>query len=102
MRFNERIAGMSAGMAAVIYVMLPNIDEGRGMQVITYASLWLITSMLIGWIADELVRIQRKRNSLDIISKRPTRGNRDRLPTDIKIKRGAWVITFPVEEKVME
>lgn len=100
MRFNERIAGMSAGVAAVIYVMLPNIDEGRGMQVITYASLWLITSMLIGWIADELVRIQRKRNSLDIMSKRPTRGNRDRLPTDIKIKRGAWVISFPVEERV--
>ena len=100
MRFNERIAGMSAGMAAVIYMMLPNIDEGRGMQVITFASLWLITSMLIGWIADELVRIQRKRNSLDIMSKRPTRGNRDRLPTDIKIKRGAWVISFPVEERV--
>lgn len=98
MRFNERIAGMSAGVAAVIYVMLPNIDEGRGMQVITFASLWLITSMLIGWAADELVRIQRKRNSLDIMSKRPTRGNRDRLPTDIKIKRGAWVITFPVEK----
>lgn len=100
MRFNERIAGLSAGVAAVIYMMLPNIDEGRGMQVITYASLWLITSMLIGWIADELVRIQRKRNSLDIMSKRPTRGNRDRLPTDIKIKRGAWVISFPVEERV--
>ena len=100
MRFNERIAGMSAGMAAVIYMMLPNIDEGRGMQVITFASLWLITSMLIGWIADELVRIQRKRNSLDIMSKKPTRGNRDRLPTDIKIKRGAWVISFPVEERV--
>ena len=100
MRFNERIAGMSAGVAAVIYVMLPNIDEGRGMQVITYASLWLITSMLIGWIADELVRIQRKRNSLDIMSKRPSRGNRDRLPTDIKIKRGAWVISFPVEKVV--
>lgn len=100
MRFNERIAGMSAGVAAVIYMMLPNIDEGRGMQVITYASLWLITSMLIGWIADELVRIQRKRNSLDIRNKRPTRGNRDRLPTDIKIKRGAWVISFPVEERV--
>lgn len=100
MRFNERIAGMSAGVAAVIYMMLPNIDEGRGMQIITYASLWLITSMLIGWIADELVRIQRKRNSLDIMSKRPTRGNRDRLPTDIKIKRGAWVISFPVEERV--
>lgn len=100
MRFNERIAGMSAGVAAVIYMMLPNIDEGRGMQVITFASLWLITSMLIGWIADELVRIQRKRNSLDIMSKRPTRGNRDRLPTDIKIKRGAWVISFPVEERV--
>ena len=87
-------------MAAVIYMMLPNIDEGRGMQVITFASLWLITSMLIGWIADELVRIQRKRNSLDIMSKRPSRGNRDRLPTDIKIKRGAWVISFPVEERV--
>jgi len=100
MRFNERIAGLGAGMAAVIYMMLPDIDEGRGMQVITYASLWLITSMLIGWIADELVRIQRKRNSLDIMSKRPTRGNRDRLPTDIKIKRGAWVISFPVEERV--
>ena len=100
MRFNERIAGMSAGVTAVIYMMLPNIDEGRGMQVITYASLWLITSMLIGWCADELVRIQRKRNSLDIMSKRPTRGNRDRLPTDIKIKRGAWVISFPVEERV--
>ena len=100
MRFNERIAGMSAGVAAVIYMMLPNIDEGRGMQVITFASLWLITSMLIGWIADELVRIQRKRNSLDIMSKRPSRGNRDRLPTDIKIKRGAWVISFPVEERV--
>ena len=100
MRFNERIAGMSAGVAAVIYMMLPNIDEGRGMQVITFASLWLITSMLIGWIADELVRIRRKRNSLDIMSKRPTRGNRDRLPTDIKIKRGAWVISFPVEERV--
>ena len=100
MRFNERIAGLGAGMAAVIYMMLPNIDEGRGMQVITFASLWLITSMLIGWIADELVRIQRKRNSLDIMSKRPTRGNRDRLPTDIKIKRGAWVISFPVEERV--
>ena len=100
MQFNERIAGMSAGVAAVIYVMLPNIDEGRGMQVITYASLWLITSMLIGWIADELVRIQRKRNSLDIMSKRTTRGNRDRLPTDIKIKRGAWVISFPVEKVV--
>ena len=100
MRFNERIAGMSAGMAAVIYVMLPNIDEGRGMQVITFASLWLITSMLIGWIADELVRIRRKRNSLDIMSKRPIRGNRDRLPTDIKIKRGAWVISFPVEKVV--
>ena len=100
MRFNERIAGMSAGVAAVIYIMLPNIDEGRGMQVITFASLWLITSMLIGWAADELVRIQRKRNSLDIMSKRPTRGNRDRLPTDIKIKRGAWVISFPVEERV--
>ena len=100
MRFNERIAGMSAGVAAVIYVMLPNIDEGRGMQVITFASLWLITSMLIGWIADELVRIRRKRNSLDIMSKRPIRGNRDRLPTDIKIKRGAWVISFPVEKVV--
>ena len=100
MRFNERIAGMSAGVAAVIYMMLPNIDEGRGMQVITFASLWLITSMLIGWIADELIRLQRKRNSLDIMSKRPTRGNRDRLPTDIKIKRGAWVISFPVEERV--
>lgn len=100
MRFNERIAGMSAGVAAVIYMMLPNIDEGRGMQVITFASLWLITSMLIGWITDELVRIQRKRNSLDIMSKRPTRGNRDRLPTDIKIKRGAWVISFPVEKVV--
>lgn len=100
MRFNERIAGMSAGVAAVIYMMLPNIDEGRGMQVITFASLWLITSMLIGWIADELVRIRRKRNSLDIMSKRPSRGNRDRLPTDIKIKRGAWVISFPVEERV--
>lgn len=100
MRFNERIAGLGAGMAAVIYMMLPNIDEGRGMQVITFASLWLITSMLIGWIADELVRIQRKRNSLDIMSKRPSRGNRDRLPTDIKIKRGAWVISFPVEERV--
>ena len=100
MRFNERIAGMGAGMAAVIYMMLPDIDEGRGMQVITFASLWLITSMLIGWTADELVRIQRKRNSLDIMSKRPTRGNRDRLPTDIKIKRGAWVISFPVEERV--
>lgn len=100
MRFNERIAGLGAGMAAVIYMMLPNIDEGRGMQVITFASLWLITSMLIGWIADELVRIRRKRNSLDIMSKRPTRGNRDRLPTDIKIKRGAWVISFPVEERV--
>lgn len=100
MRFNERIAGLGAGMAAVIYMMLPNIDEGRGMQVITFASLWLITSMLIGWIADELVRIQRKRNSLDIMSKKPTRGNRDRLPTDIKIKRGAWVISFPVEERV--
>lgn len=100
MRFNERIAGMSAGVAAVIYMMLPNIDEGRGMQVITFASLWLITSMLIGWIADELVRIRHKRNSLDIMSKRPTRGNRDRLPTDIKIKRGAWVISFPVEERV--
>lgn len=100
MRFNERIAGMSAGVAAVIYMTLPNIDEGRGMQVITFASLWLITSMLIGWIADELVRIRRKRNSLDIMSKRPTRGNRDRLPTDIKIKRGAWVISFPVEERV--
>ena len=100
MRFNERIAGMSAGVAAVIYMMLPDIDEGRGMQVITFASLWLITSMLIGWIADELVRIRRKRNSLDIMSKRPTRGNRDRLPTDIKIKRGAWVISFPVEERV--
>ena len=100
MRFNERIAGLGAGMAAVIYMMLPNIDEGRGMQVITFASLWLITSMLIGWIADELVRIQRKRNSLDIMSKRPTRGNRDRLPTDIKIKRGAWVISFPVEKVV--
>lgn len=100
MRFNERIAGMSAGVAAVIYVTLPNIDEGRGMQIMTFASLWLITSMLIGWIADELVRIQRKRNSLGIMSKRPTRGNRDRLPTDIKIKRGAWVISFPVEERV--
>ena len=100
MRFNERIAGLGAGMAAVIYMMLPNIDEGRGMQVITFASLWLITSMLIGWIADELVRIQCKRNSLDIMSKRPTRGNRDRLPTDIKIKRGAWVISFPVEKVV--
>ena len=100
MRFNERIAGMSAGVAAVIYIMLPNIDEGRGMQVITFASLWVITSMLIGWIADELVRIQRKRNSLDIMSKRPTRGNRDRLSTDIKIKRGAWVISFPVEKVV--
>ena len=100
MRFNERIAGLGAGMAAVIYMMLPDIDEGRGMQVITFASLWLITSMLIGWIADELVRIRRKRNSLDIMSKRPTRGNRDRLPTDIKIKRGAWVISFPVEERV--
>ena len=100
MRFNERIAGMSAGVAAVIYMMLPNIDEGRGMQVITFASLWVMTSLFIGWCADELVRIQRKRNSLDIRSKRPTRGNRDRLPTDIKIKRGAWVISFPVEERV--
>ena len=35
-----------------------------------------------------------------IMSKKPTRGNRDRLPTDIKIKRGAWVISFPVEERV--
>ena len=100
MRFNERIAVMSAGVAAVIYMMLPDIDEGRGMQMLTFASLWLIASMLIGWIADELVRIRRKRNSLDIMSKRPTRGNRDRLPTDIKIKRGAWVISFPVEEVV--
>ena len=100
MRFNERIAGMSAGVAAVIYMMLPNIDEGRGMQVITFASLWLITSMLIGWIADELVRIRRKRNSLDIRSKRPTRGNRDRLRTDVRIKKGAWVITFPAEKVV--
>ena len=100
MQFNERIAGMSAGVTAVIYVMLPNIDEGRGMQVITFASLWVMTSLFIGWCADELVRIQRKRNSLDIMSKRPSRGNRDRLPTDIKIKRGAWVISFPVEERV--
>lgn len=100
MRFNERIAGMSAGVAAVIYMMLPNIDEGRGMQVITYASLWLITSMLIGWAADELVRIQRKRNSLDIKSKRQSRGRRDGLKTDIRLKRKSWVISFPAEKVV--
>lgn len=100
MRFNERIAGLGAGVAAVIYTMLPNIDEGRGMQVITFASLWLITSMLIGWIADELVRIQRKRNSLDIRNKRPRRGNRDGLKTDIRFRKKSWVITFPVEERV--
>lgn len=98
MRFNGRIAGMSAGVTAVIYMMLPNIDEGRGMQVITFASLWLITSMLIGWIADELVRIQRKRNNLDIRSKRPSRGNRDGLKTDIRFKKKSWVITFPAEK----
>lgn len=100
MRFNERIAGMSAGMAAVIYMMLPDIDEGRGMQMLTFASLWVMTSLFIGWCADELVRIKKRRDSLDIRSKRPRRGNRDGLKTDIRFRKKGWVITFPVEERV--
>ena len=100
MRFNGRIAGIAAGITTAVYIMLPNIDEGRTMQVLTFAALYYIAALGCAWAADELVRIQRKRNSLDIMSKRPTRGNRDRLPTDIKIKRGAWVISFPVEKVV--
>ena len=100
MRFNERIAGLSAGVAAVIYVMLPNIDEGRGMQILTFASLWVMTSLFIGWCVDELVRIKKRRDSLDIRSKRPNRGNRDGLKTDIRFRKKSWVITFPVEERV--
>ena len=70
------------------------------MQVLTFAALYYIAALGCAWAADELVRIQRKRNSLDIKSKRQSRGRRDGLKTDIRLKRKSWVISFPAEKVV--
>lgn len=97
MRFNSRIGAIGAGAAALIYTMLPQIEEGRFDQVVTFAALWLLTSLFIGWAAYELEQIQRKRNSLGIVSKRPVRGNRDALKTDIRLRKKSWIIEIPAE-----
>lgn len=102
MRFNSRIAAIGAGVTSIIYMMLPQIEEGRFDQVVTFAALWAVTSLFIGWAAYELEQIQRRRESLGIVGKRPTRGNRDALKTDIRLKKKAWVIEIPVEEKVVD
>jgi hypothetical protein len=80
--------------------MLPQIEEGRFDQVVTFAALWACISLFIGWAAYELEQIKRRRNSLEIISKRPVRGNRDALKTDIRLRKKSWVITFPAEKVV--
>lgn len=98
MRFNGRIASIAAGITTAIYVTLPDIDEGRIMQVMTWASLYYITALLCAWAAEELAGIQSKRSSLGIVSKRPRRGNRDSMKTDIRLKKKSWVITFPAEK----
>jgi hypothetical protein len=100
MRFNSRIGAIGAGAAALIYTMLPQIEEGRFDQVVTFAALWACISLFIGWAAYELEQIKRRRNSLEIISKRPVRGNRDALKTDIRLRKKSWIITFPVEKVV--
>ena len=100
MRFNGRIAGIGAGVTSIIYMMLPQIEEGRFDQIVTFAALWACISLFIGWAAYELEQIKRRRESLGIVGKRPVRGNRDNLRTDIRLKKKAWVITFPAEKVV--
>ena len=97
MKFDEKIAGIGAGAAALIYMVLPQIEESRFDQVITFAALWAVTSLLIGWCAYELEQMRKKRDSLEIVSKRPVRGNRDNLKTDIRLKKKSWVICIPAE-----
>ena len=97
MRFNSRIAGIGAGVTSIIYMMLPQIDEGRFDQVVTFAALWACISLFIGWAAYELEQIKRRRDSLEITSKRPVRGNRDALKTDIRLRKKSWIIEIPAE-----
>lgn len=98
MKFNGRVAIIAAGLTTAVYVCLPDISEGRMMQVLTWGALYYIFALMCAWAAEELCQIQKKRNSLDIRSKRPDRGNRDNLITDIKFRKKNWVVTIPAEK----
>lgn len=98
MRFNARVATLAAILTTAVYVFLPDISEGRMMQVLTWGALYYIFALMCAWAAEELCQMQKKRNSLDIRSKRPDRGNRDKLKTDIRFKKKTWVVTIPAEK----
>ena len=98
MKFNGRVAIIAAGLTTAVYVTLPDLSEGRAMQVLTFAALYYIFAIGCAWAAEELCQIQKKRNSLDIRSKRPDRGNRDNLKTDIRFRKKSWVVTIPAEK----
>lgn len=97
MRFNGRIAAIAAGISAAAYLMLPTMQESRADQLITFAALYYIAALFCAWSANELLRIQRERRDA---TKRPVRGNRDNLRTDIRLKRKSWVISIPAEKVV--
>lgn len=98
MRFNGKMAAIAAGITTAVYLMLPNMQESRADQVLTFAALYYIAALGCAFATEELTLIRRKRDSLSIVGKRVQRGNRDRLKTDIRLKKRSWVISIPAEK----
>ena len=95
MRFNARIAVIAAGITTGIYLMLPDMHEGRLDQVITYAALYYISSLFCAWVAAELVEIQRKRKKLSLAAKRVDLTSRHGKVVDIRVKRQSKAVIIP-------
>lgn len=95
MKFNERIAAIAAGLATAVYVILPNIDEGRVEQILTWMALYIIMALMCGWTAAELVGIQRKRESLSLTAKRIDLTSRHGKVVDIRVKRRNRAVIIP-------
>lgn len=98
MHFNARIAGITGIITAIVYMIAPDVYESRFDTVCCMAAFYLLVWMTISFIIDLLIEIQEKRDSLQIVSKRPTRGNRDLLVTDIRMPKKSWRIEIPAEK----
>lgn len=95
MRFNTRIGVFAAVITTGIYLVLPDLHEGRFDQVVTYTALYYVVALFCAWAANELVEVQRKRKKLSLSAKRVDLTSRHGKVVDIRVKRQSKAVIIP-------
>lgn len=82
----------------MVYMIAPDVYEGKLDTLCVMAAVWIMVWMTISFVGDACLEIRDRRNALSIAANRQTRGNRDNLVTDIRIRRRSRAIEIPAEK----